>query len=110
MSFFDFFRLSSKKSQKHRAKTTKSLRFETLENREMLAGASILAQLYTDTISTSGGAAAMYLKLEADTSSSNHDWMTIGIVVEAAENSNFQIPNFNKISNSKSIHQTTNNH
>ncbi|MCL2304097.1 MAG: hypothetical protein FWC43_01995 [Planctomycetaceae bacterium] len=82
MSFLDFFWSSSKKQRQN--PNTKSLRFETLENREMLSITSILPSLYTDTISTAGSQAAMYLELTSDSSSK---WVTVGLVIEAAGNS-----------------------
>jgi len=86
MSFLDFFWPPSKKQrQQANTRNTKSLQFETLEDREMLSINSILSAQYTDTIASSGSQAAMYLELTSDSSSK---WVTVGLVIEAAANSN----------------------
>ena len=81
MSFFDFFR---KPSPKTRKQNTKSLKFESLENREMLSINSILPELYTDTITAANPTAAMYLELKSD---DTNKWVTVGLVFESADGS-----------------------
>ncbi len=81
MSFFDLFRSSSQKKQQNT--NTKSLKFETLENREMLSVNSILSQQYTDTVAADTNS-AMYLELKSD---DDKKWVTVGLIIEAAEDS-----------------------
>lgn len=86
MSFFNLFRGSFSKSQsvQNRSLQSKPLKFEALEQREMLAITSILSEVYTDSVTKADEASAFYLDLTSDPTTK---WVTVGLIVEAADGS-----------------------
>lgn len=85
-SFFNMFRSSSQKSSSRRNSSlqSKALKFETLENREMLAITSILSEVYEDSVSKADEPAEFYLDLTSD---DTKVWVTVGLIVETADGS-----------------------